>query len=352
MRRFGPLAITGDRTFDGKPVLERRVLVETQTDSPGMIDDPLQRILPDREPGIGVWILGSDREHPLLQWILNDRPCNESQHDHSQKRLAETIEADTRYSRHEGQQRASRLSQDERERDRPGGQPQQRRLPVKAFGRAAITQQPERHRKDRHLIARKEIGVEKGAGRPGLAAPHELVETERGLEHPHAQQDRDETTHLPDGLHEMHDQEQTDGVTAEADEPLEAGGYVGGVDNGNDRPSHKRYHGGEDAGLLDGDPARSHRAEEPTDKGTEQDESNDQNRQVRRPAFDQRGKDRQATEDNERTEGWKGGACRWGLFRFHPSHHDPNCRAREATLGPTRSTARARLSSCWSTSLP
>src|SRR2546427_9490133 len=53
----------------------------------------------------------------------------------------------------------------------------------------------------------------------------------------------------------MHDQEQTDGVTAEADEPLEAGGYVGGVDNGNDRPSHKRYHGGEDAGLLDGDPA-------------------------------------------------------------------------------------------------
>src|SRR2546425_7429054 len=86
MRRFGPLAITGDRTFDGKPVLERRVLVETQTDSPGMIDDPLQRILPDREPGIGVWILGSDREHPLLQWILNDRPCNESQHDRSEER--------------------------------------------------------------------------------------------------------------------------------------------------------------------------------------------------------------------------------------------------------------------------
>src|SRR5438309_2376228 len=296
MRRFGPLAITGDRTFDGKSVLERRVLVETQTDSPGMIDDPLQRILPDRKPGIGVRILGSDREHPLLQWILNERPYNETQHDYSQKRLAETIEADTRDGYHEGQQRASRLCQDERTRDRAGGQPQQRRLPADDFGRAAITQQPERHREDRHLIARKEVGVEKRPGRPGLADPQELVEAERGLEHPHAQQDRNEATHLPDGLHEMHDQEQTDGVTAEADEPLEAGGYVGGADNGNDRPSHKHHHGGEDVGLLDGDPARSHRAQEPDDDGTEQDESNDQNRQVRRPALDQRGKDRQATQ--------------------------------------------------------
>src|SRR2546427_12573950 len=94
----------------------------------------------------------------------------------------------------------------------------------------------------------------------------------------------------------MHDQEQTDGVTAEADEPLEAGGYVGGVDNGNDRPSHKRYHGGEDAGLLDGDPARSHRAQEPDDDGTEQDESNDQNRQGRRPAIGTRGENRCDTQ--------------------------------------------------------
>src|SRR5207302_7594476 len=58
-------------------------------------------------------------------------------------------------------------------------------------------------------------------------------------------------THPPDGLHEMHDQEQTDGVTAEADEPLEAGGYVGGADNGNDRPSHKHHHGGEDVGRSE-----------------------------------------------------------------------------------------------------
>src|SRR6266571_9181863 len=121
----------------------------------------------------------------------------------------------------------------------------------------------------------------------------------------------------------MHDQEQTDGVTAEADEPLEAGAYVEGADNGNDRPSHKRYHGGEDAGLLDGDPARSHRAQEPGCDGTEQDESNEQNRQVRRPALDQRGKDRQTAEDNKGTEGWEGRAGRWGLLRFHPSHHKP-----------------------------
>src|SRR5437879_12698039 len=101
MRRFGPLAITGDRTFDGKSVLERRVLVETQTDSPGMIDAPLQRILPDRKPGLGVRILGSDREHPLLQWILNERPHTEPQHDYSQKRLGETIEADRLDGHHE-----------------------------------------------------------------------------------------------------------------------------------------------------------------------------------------------------------------------------------------------------------
>src|SRR2546427_3524589 len=117
----------------------------------------------------------------------------------------------------------------------------------------------------------------------------------------------------------MHDQEQTDGVTAEADEPLEAGGYVGGVDNGNDRPSHKRYHGGEDAGPLDGDPARSHRAQEPDDDGSEQDESNDQNRQVRRPALDQRGKDRQATQGDERPIGSKGFLGWHGGLSRHPS---------------------------------
>ena len=74
MRRFGPFTIAGDRIVDGKPVQERRVLVETQTDSPGTITDPLQGIPPDRKAGIGVRILGSDCEHPLLQWILNDRP--------------------------------------------------------------------------------------------------------------------------------------------------------------------------------------------------------------------------------------------------------------------------------------
>src|SRR5713226_3024050 len=114
----------------------------------------------------------------------------------------------------------------------------------------------------------------------------------------------------------MHDHEQTDGVTAEADEPLEAGGYIEGADNGNDRPSHKHNHGGEDAALLDSDPARSHRAQEPDDDGTEQDESNDQNRQVSRPALDQRGKDRQATQGDERPissngfRGWHGGLSR------------------------------------------
>ena len=82
MRRFGPFAIASDHTFDGKPVLKRRVLVETQADSPGMITDPLQGILPDRKPGIGVRVLSSDRKHPLLQWILNDRPYDETQHDH------------------------------------------------------------------------------------------------------------------------------------------------------------------------------------------------------------------------------------------------------------------------------